>query len=54
MIDLTKDIYEMPRFPINEKYGKLIDLNLTKTLPFQYKKIEPEEKYIKKKLIHLM
>ena len=50
VIDLTKDIYEMPRFPINEKYGEINRFKtLLKTLPFQYKKIEPEEKYINEK-----
>ncbi len=47
VIDLNKDRYELPRFPINEKYG---DLNrfkfLVELLPFQYKKIYPEEKII--------
>ena len=47
VIDLNKNIYELPRFPINEKYGDLkrfaflIDL-----LPLQYKNIIPEDKYI--------
>ena len=37
----------MPRFPINEKYGELKRFtSLTKTLPFKYKKIFPEEKYL--------
>ena len=26
VIDETKDFYELPRFPINEKYGKMKDL----------------------------
>jgi poly-beta-1,6-N-acetyl-D-glucosamine N-deacetylase len=47
VIDETKDFYELPRFPINEKYGEIKRFNsLTKTLPFQYKKILPEEKYL--------
>ena len=47
VIDVNKDRYELPRFPINEKYGDLkrfkflINLN-----PLQYKNIIPEEKYI--------
>ena len=47
VIDLNKNIYELPRFPINEKYGDLkrfaflIDL-----LPLQYKSVIPEDKYI--------
>ena len=47
VIDKTKNFYELPRFPINEKYGELKRFTtLTKTLPFQYKKILPEEKYL--------
>ena len=47
VIDESKDYYELPRFPINEKYGELKRFNsLTKTLPFKYKKIIPEEKYL--------
>ena len=47
VIDLTKDFYELPRFPINEKYGELKRFtSLIKTLPFKYKKIVPEEKYL--------
>ena len=47
VIDKTKDYYELPRFPINEKYGEIKRFtSLTKTLPFKYKKIIPEEKYL--------
>ena len=47
VIDDTKNFYELPRFPINEKYGELKRFtSLTKTLPFKYKKIFPEEKYL--------
>ena len=47
VIDETKDFYELPRFPINEKYGELKRFNsLTKTLPFKYKNITPLEKYL--------
>ena len=47
VIDLNKDKYQLPRFPINEKYGDLerfeflIDLS-----PLQYKKIIPLDRYI--------
>ena len=47
VIDVNKNPYELPRFPINEKYGNLkrfkfnIDL-----LPLEYKKVIPENKYI--------
>ena len=47
VIDETKDFYELPRYPINEKYGEIKRFkSLTKTLPFKYKKISPEEKYL--------
>jgi len=47
VIDETKNFYELPRFPINEKYGELKRFNsLVKTLPFKYKKIIPKEKYL--------
>ncbi len=47
VMDETKDFYELPRFPINEKYGEIKRFNsLMKTLPFKYKKIFPEEKYL--------
>tara|TARA_B100000700_G_scaffold147380_1_gene164236 strand:- start:1690 stop:2622 length:933 start_codon:yes stop_codon:yes gene_type:complete len=49
VIDETKDFWELPRFPINEKYGKLERFKtLMKTLPLKYKKITPEEKYLLK------
>ncbi len=49
VIDETKDFYELPRFPINEKYGEIKRFNsLTKTLPFKYKEIIPSEKYLLK------
>ena len=47
VIDINKDQYELPRFPINEKYGDLkrfkflINLN-----PLQYKILHPNEKYL--------
>ena len=47
VVDETKDFYELPRYPINEKYGEIKRFNsLTKTLPFKYKRILPEEKYL--------
>ena len=47
MIDETKDLWELPRFPINEKYGEIQRFKtLMKTLPFKYKKITPEDKYL--------
>ena len=48
VIDETKDLWELPRFPINEKYGEIKRFNtLMKTLPFKYRKIEPEDRYLK-------
>ena len=47
VIDETKDFFELPRFPINEKYGDLKRFNtLIKTLPFKYEYILPEEKHL--------
>ncbi len=47
VIDETKDFYELPRFPINEKYGEITRFNsLMKTLPFKYQNIFPNEKYL--------
>ena len=47
VIDETKDLWELPRFPINEKYGELSRFKtLMKTLPFKYQKIIPEDKYL--------
>ncbi len=47
VIDLNKDKYELPRFPINEKYGDLERFKfLIKLMPIQYKDITPEEKFL--------
>ena len=47
VIDETKDLLELPRFPINEKYGDLKRFKtLIKTLPLKYEYILPEEKYL--------
>jgi peptidoglycan/xylan/chitin deacetylase (PgdA/CDA1 family) len=47
VMDETKDFYELPRFPINEKYGEIKRFkSLIKTLPFKYKAVLPEEKYL--------
>ena len=47
MVDYTKNLYEMPRFPINEKYGELERFKtILKTLPFPFKSIQPENRYI--------
>jgi len=50
VMDETKDFYELPRYPINEKYGEIKRFkSLTKTLPFKYHKVYPEEKYLLQK-----
>ena len=45
IIDINKDKFELPRFPINEKYG---ELNRFKSLinysPLEYKSLKPEQK----------
>ena len=47
VIDLNKDPLELPRFPINEKYGDLERFKfIVNLLPFQYKKVLPENKII--------
>tara|TARA_B110000914_G_C15461986_1_gene446333 strand:+ start:127 stop:1182 length:1056 start_codon:yes stop_codon:yes gene_type:complete len=47
VLDNTKDFFELPRFPINEKYGDLKRFKtLTKTLPLKYKSLFPLEKYL--------
>ena len=47
VIDETKDLWELPRFPINEKYGEIKRFKtLMKTLPFKYKNIYPQDKYL--------
>ena len=47
IIDINKDKFELPRFPINEKYG---DLKRFKSIitykPLEYKSLKPEEKKI--------
>ncbi|MDA8537636.1 polysaccharide deacetylase family protein, partial [Candidatus Pelagibacter bacterium] len=48
VIDINKDRYELPRFPINEKYGDLKRFKfLINLYPLQFKKLLPEEKYLK-------
>ena len=47
VIDINKDRYELPRFPINEKYGDLKRFEfLIKLNPLQYKSLYPVEKYL--------
>ena len=47
VVDETKDFLELPRFPINEKYGEIKRFEtILNTLPLKFKKIVPTEKYI--------
>ena len=47
VIDVNKDRYELPRFPINEKYGDLKRFKFLINLqPLQFKKLYPVEKYL--------
>jgi peptidoglycan/xylan/chitin deacetylase (PgdA/CDA1 family) len=49
VIDVNKDRYELPRFPINEKYGDLKRFKFLINLqPLQYRALYPEEKYLTK------
>ncbi len=45
VIDINKDKFELPRFPINEKYGELRRFkSLINYKPLEYKSLKPEEK----------
>jgi hypothetical protein len=49
VIDVNKDKYELPRFPINEKYGDLKRFKFLINLqPLQYKTLYPKDKYLTK------
>jgi peptidoglycan/xylan/chitin deacetylase (PgdA/CDA1 family) len=49
VIDINKDKFELPRFPINEKYGDLKRFKfLINLYPLQYKSLLPEDKYVTK------
>jgi len=50
VIDETKDFFELPRFPINEKYGEMNRFNLIlNSLPLKYRSIFPEERFLQNK-----
>ncbi len=50
VIDINKDKFELPRFPINEKYGELKRFkSLINYNPLEYKSLRPEEKKINDK-----
>ena len=47
IIDRNKDKFELPRFPINEKYGELKRFkSLINYSPLEYKSLKPAEKMI--------
>ena len=48
VIDRTKNFLELPRFPVNEKYGEIKRFrSIIKALPFPYESITPENRYLK-------
>ncbi len=50
VIDPTKDFLELPRFPVNEKYGELKRFkSLINYYPLEYKALKPEEKKLNNK-----
>ena len=54
VIDVNKEKFELPRFPINEKYGEIKRFkSIINYFPLEYKNLNPEEKKLDKKLIHL-
>ena len=49
IIDVNKNRYELPRFPINEKYGEIKRFkSIINYYPLEYKNLEPEEKKLSK------
>ena len=47
VINFSSNNYELPRFPINEKYGDIDRFkSVINFLPFPYEKIIPENKYL--------
>ena len=45
IIDINKDKFELPRFPINEKYGELKRFkSIINYHPLEYKSLKPDEK----------
>ena len=49
IIDVNKNKFELPRFPINEKYGEIKRFkSIIKYYPLEYKNLEPEEKKLSK------
>ena len=49
VIDVNKEKFQLPRFPINENYGKIKRFeSIIKSYPLEYKKLTPTEKKINK------
>ena len=47
VIDVNKEKFQLPRFPINENYGEIKRFNsIINSFPLEYKKLNPEEKKI--------
>ena len=45
IIDVNKNKFELPRFPINEKYGEIKRFkSIINYFPLEYEKLEPDEK----------
>jgi peptidoglycan/xylan/chitin deacetylase (PgdA/CDA1 family) len=50
IIDVNKDRFELPRFPINENYGEIKRFrSIINSFPLEYKKLMPEEKKLDNK-----
>ena len=49
VIDLNKEKFQLPRFPINESYGEITRFqSIIKTYPLEYKSLIPVEKKLNK------
>ncbi len=49
IIDVNKNKFELPRFPINEKYGEIKRFkSIINYFPLEYKNLEPQEKKLSK------
>ena len=50
VIDVNKEKFELPRFPINENYGKIKRFkSIINSFPLEYKILKPEQKKIDSK-----
>ena len=50
VIDLNKEKFQLPRFPINENYGEIKRFkSIIKTYPLEYKSLTPVKKKLSKK-----